>query len=72
MITINHYLGFAVCIEGKENYTFFKHKKPKEIFCKLRVCANSFTEAQRKLCDTMQSYKMSVAFIFPYVEEDME
>ena len=72
MIIINHYLGFAIRIEEKENGTFFKRKKQEEVFCKLRVSADSFTEAQIKLCDTMQSYKMLVAFIFPYVEEDIK
>ena len=69
---MNHYMGLAIRIEEKENGIFFKHKKQKESFYKLRISANSFAEAQEILCDEMQAYKMSVAFIFPYTKEDLE
>ena len=69
---MKHYIGFAICIEEKENGIFFKYKKQKESFYKLKIGANSFAKAQEMLCDEMQAYKMSVAFIFPYTKEDLE
>lgn len=39
---MKHYLGFAVRIEEKETGIFYKRKKQEEIFCKLRVGADSF------------------------------
>lgn len=68
---MKHYLGFAVRIEEKKNGTFFKRKKQEEIFCKLRVGADSFVEAQDMLCDKMSLHKMTVAFVFPFTEEDL-
>lgn len=67
---MKHYLGFAIRTEEKEVGTFFKRKKPKEIFCNVRVGADSFAEAQEMICDKMPLHKMTVAFIFPYTEED--
>lgn len=68
---MKHYLGFAVRIEEKKNGTFFKRKKQEEIFCKLRVGADSFAEAQDTICDKMSLHKMTVAFIFPFTEEGL-
>ena len=65
-------MGLAIRIEEKENGIFFKHKKQKESFYKLRISANSFAEAQETLCNEMPAHKISIAFIFPYVEEDLE
>lgn len=67
---MKHYMGFAIRTEEKENGNFFKRKKQEEIFCKLKVGANSFAEAQDMICDKMSLYKMIVAFIFPFTEED--
>lgn len=69
---MKHYLGFAICLEEDESGIFFKRKKTKEIFCDIRVGADSFAEAQEKLCDKMQAHKMLVAFIFPCIEEEIE
>ena len=66
---MKHYMGFAIHLKEDESGIFFKAE---EIFCKIRVGADSFAEAQEMLCDKMQMYKMPVAFIFPYTEEDME
>lgn len=63
---MKHYMGFAIRTEEKETGTFFKRKKQEEIFCKLRVSADNFAEAQDTLCDKMPLHKMTVAFIFPY------
>lgn len=68
---MKHYLGFAIRTEGKENGGFFKRKKQKEVFCNLRVGADSFAEAQDMLCDKMALHKMTVAFIFPFTEEGL-
>lgn len=65
-----NYLGFAIRIEEKET-GIFKRKKQEEIFCKLRVGANSFAEAQDMICDKMPLHKMTVAFIFPFTEEGL-
>lgn len=65
VILMKHYLGFAVRIEEKETGTFFKE----EVFCRLKVGADNFAEAQDILCDKMPLYKMTVAFIFPFTEE---
>ena len=70
MVLMKHYLGFAVCVEEKET-GIFKRKKREEIFCKVRVGADSFAEAQDTLCDKMSLHKMTVAFVFPFTEEDM-
>ena len=69
---MKHYMGFAIRIEEKETSTFFKRKKQEEIFCRIRVGADSFAEAQEILCDRMPVYKMAVAFVFPFTEEDTE
>lgn len=69
---MKHYMGFAVRIEEKENGTFFKRKKQEEIFCRIRVGADSFAEAQEMVCNKMQLHKMLVAFIFPCIEEEIE
>ena len=66
---MKHYLGFAVRIEEKETGIFRKKKKQEEIFCKLRVSADSFAEAQDGICDKMPLHNMIVAFVFPYTEE---
>jgi hypothetical protein len=63
-------MGFAIRIEEKEA-GIFKRKKQEEIFCKLRVGADSFAEAQDTLCDKMSLHKMTMAFVFPFTEEDM-
>lgn len=68
---MKHYMGFAVRIEEKEINTFFKRKKQEEIFCRLRVGADSFAEAQDMICDKMPLHKMTVAFVFPFTEEDL-
>ena len=67
---MKHYMGFAVRIEEKET-GIFKRKKQEEIFCKVRVGADSFAEAQDMICDKMQLHKMTVAFVFPFTEEDL-
>ena len=69
---MKHYLGFAIRTEEKETGTFFKRKKQEEIFCRVRVGADSFAEAQDMVCDKMPLHKMTVAFIFPYIEEQTE
>lgn len=69
---MKHYMGFAIRLKEDESGIFFKRKKTEEIFCKVRVGADSFAEAQEMLCNKMQIYNMLVAFIFPYTEEDME
>jgi hypothetical protein len=68
---MKHYLGFAIRIEEKET-GIFKRKKQEEIFCRVRIGADSFAEAQEMICDKMPLYKMTIAFIFPFTEEDME
>jgi hypothetical protein len=67
---MKHYLGFAIRVEEKET-GIFKRKKREKIFCKLRVGADSFAEAQDMICVKMSLYKMTIAFIFPFTEEDM-
>ena len=67
---MKHYIGVAIRTEEKEIGIFFKRKKQEEIFCKLRVGADSFAEAQDMICDKMPLYKMTVAFVFPFTEED--
>lgn len=69
---MKHYMGFAIRLKEDESGTFFKRKKTEENFCKIRVGADSFAEAQEILCDRMQTYKMPIAFISPYTEEDMK
>ena len=69
---MKHYMGFAIHLKENKSSVFFKRKKTEEIFCRITVGANSFAKAQKRLCDEMQAYKLSVAFIFPYVEEDLE
>ena len=65
-------MGLAIRIEEKENGIFFKHKKQKESFYKLRISANSFAEAQEILCNEMTAHKISIAFIFPYIKENVK
>ena len=72
VILMKHYLGFAIRTEEKETGIFFKRRKQEETFCKLKVGADSFAEAQDAVCDKMSLYKMTVAFIFPFTEEDMK
>ena len=67
---MKHYMGFAVRIEEKES-GIFKRKKQEDFFCKVRVGADSFAEAQDMICDKMSLHKMTVAFVFPFTEEDM-
>lgn len=69
---MKHYMGFAIRLKEDESGIFFKRKKAEEIFCKIRVGADSFAEAQEMLCDKMQVHKMTIAIIFPYAEEDVE
>lgn len=69
---MKNYLGFAIRQEEKEEGILFRRKRTKENFCRVRVGANNFAEAQEMLCDKMQMYKMSIAFISPYTEEDMK
>ena len=69
---MKHYLGFAVRIEEKEAGIYFKRKKREEVFCRIRVGADSFAEAQEMLCDKMSLHKMTVAFVFPFTEEERE
>ena len=68
---MKHYMGFAIRIEEKET-GIFKRKKQEEIFCRVKIGADNFAEAQNMLCDKMSLYKMTVAFCFPFTEEDME
>lgn len=68
---MKHYIGFAIRAEEKETGIFFKRKKQKETFCKLRIGADSFAEAQDTTCDKMPLHKIVVAFIFPFTEEDL-
>lgn len=67
---MKHYLGFAVRTEERKT-GIFKRKKQEEIFCKVRVGADSFAEAQDTICDKMLLHKMTVAFVFPFTEEDL-
>ena len=69
---MKHYMGFALCIEEKRSGIFFELKKQEEVFCRIKVRADSFAEAQEAVCNELQAHKISVAFIFPYVEEDLE
>lgn len=69
---MKHYIGFAIRAEEKETGIFSKRKKQKETFCKLRVSADSFAEAQNTICDKMPQHKIIVAFIFPFTEEDLD
>ena len=65
-------MGFAIHLKEYESGIFFKQKRTEEILCKITVGANSFAKAQERLCDEMQAYKLSVAFIFPFTKEDLE
>ena len=65
-------MGFAIRLKEDKSGVFFKRKKTEGIFCRITVGANSFAKAQKRLCDEMQAYKLSVAFIFPYAKEDLE
>lgn len=69
---MKHYRGFAIRLKEDKSGIFFRRKKTEEVFCNVRVGADNFAEAQGVLCDKMQMHKMSVAFIFPYTEEDMK
>ena len=71
MVLMKRYLGFAVRVEEKET-GIFKRKKHEESFYKLRISANSFAEAQETLCNEMPARKISIAFIFPYIKENMK
>ena len=66
---MKHYMGFAIRTEEKET-GIFKRKK-QEVFCKLRVGADNFAEAQDMICDKMPLHKMTVAFVFPFTEEGL-
>ena len=68
---MKHCLGFAVRIDEKKTGILFKRKKQEETFCKLRVAADSFAEAQDMICDKMPLHKMTVALVFPFTEEDV-
>ena len=67
---MKHYMGFAIRTEEKETGTFFKRKKQEEIFCKVRVGADNFAEAQQMLCDNMAKHKVIVGFVFPYFRRE--
>lgn len=69
---MKHYIGFALRIEEKRSGIFFELKKQEEVFRKMKVRADSFAEAQEAVCNELQAHKISVVFIFPYVEEDTE
>ena len=69
---MKHYMGFALRIEEKRSGIFFELEKQEEVFRKMKVRADSFAEAQEAICNELQAHKISVAFIFPYVEEDLE
>lgn len=69
---MKHYMGFALRIEEKRSGIFFELKKQEEVLRKMKVRADSFAEAQEAICNGLQAHKISVAFIFPYVEEDTE
>ena len=69
---MKYYMGFALRIEEKRSGIFFELKNQEEVLRKMKVRAGSFAEAQERLCDELQAHKISVAFIFPYVEEDTE
>lgn len=69
---MKHYMGFAIRLKEDETGFFFKRKKTEEVFCNIRVGADGFAEAQEMLCDKMQIYKMPIAIIFPYAEEDVK
>lgn len=69
---MKHYMGFAIHLKKDKSDIFFKRKKTEEIFCRISVIANSFAKAQEILCNEMQAYKLSVAFIFPFTKEDLE
>lgn len=69
---MKHYMGFALRIEEKRSGIFFELKKQEEVFRKMKVRADSFAEAQEAICNELQVHKISVALIFPYVEEDTE
>ena len=68
---MKHYMGFAIHLKKDKSGVFFKRKKTEEIFCRITVGANSFAKAQEILCNEMQAYKLSVAFIFPFTKEDL-
>ena len=38
---MKHYMGFAIRLKEDESGIFFKRKKAEEIFCKIRVGADS-------------------------------
>lgn len=67
---MKHYMGFAIRTEEKETGTFFKRKKQEEVFCKVRVGADDFAEAQQMLCDNMAKHKVIVGFVFPYFTKE--
>jgi hypothetical protein len=66
---MKYYIGFAIRTEEKET-GIFKRKKQEEVFCRVRVGADSFAEAQDMICDKMPLHKMTVAFVFPFTGED--
>lgn len=61
------YRGFA--IREQIETTFFGRKKKKKFFSRLTVEADSFAEAQQRMCEEMNKLHMPVVFIFPYHEE---
>ena len=67
---MKHYMGFAIRTEEKETGAFFKRKKQEEVFCKVRVGADNFAEAQQTLCDNMAKHKVIVGFAFPYFRRE--
>ena len=44
-------MGFALRIEEKRSGIFFELKKQEEVFCKMKVRADSFAEAQEAVCN---------------------
>lgn len=64
------YVGFAIRTKEKKN--FFGKKIIEDQFCKMRIGANTFAEAQQALCDAMVNHNIRIGFIFPWQEESDE
>lgn len=61
------YRGFAIREQIKT--TFFGRRKKEKFFSTISVGADSFAEAQQRVCEEMNRLHMPVVFIFPYHEE---
>ena len=64
------YRGFAIREQIKT--TFFGRKKKERFFSALSVGADSFAEAQQKVCKEMNRLHMPIVFIFPYYIKEEE